>query len=450
MENYCISVDWLQIFGICKIFNYSDPIEMDGFKMEIAPAAQGTKLWCEVYNITYRRRDIATFCRVPRTPQMDKNACTLKLSNRVLYSQKYIPLLYKLMKRLNIEYKGITRLDLCYDCNYLRNHQSVPEFLMQFFTHQPYCQGHIIRTGSRKVIINANRCNTGSTTISGLRWGSPASDIGSYCYNKSLELLEVKDKPWIRQVWQDNGLVNVWSKEQFDDLSEREKKRIVGGGETDKFISCPVWRFEISIKAHGKDLLNLQTGELFQLSPHYLENQKTIEKLFYTYARKVFDFRMSTGQTLIKNYPPLEIFEQREETTAKPININLYADTGRTEKMIINKLQELREKYSDVTDVQMKGLQVAIDFVRDLAGVKKAITQKKREQNELQSFKQFLTKQALDDYYLALVEYNRQQRKEIHPDLTFDFMQGLIAECNLENQRESAYEYTQSKYSPVW
>ena len=65
----------------------------------------------------------------------------------------------------------------------------------------------------------------------------------------------MKDKPWIRETWEKNGLINS--------------------------DSVHVWRSEISIKADGKDLLNMGTGELFRLSPRYLEAQEQVEKLVH-------------------------------------------------------------------------------------------------------------------------------------------------------------------------
>lgn len=79
-------------------------------------------------------------------------------------------------------------------------------------------------------------------------------------------------------------------------------------------------------------MINLRTGELFQISPEYLSSQSMLEELFYTYAAKYFDFRWSTGQAQVKNYEKMNIFPNRPEITCKPARFSRFADTGRTEK----------------------------------------------------------------------------------------------------------------------
>lgn len=446
---YCISVDWLQVYCTCNDWIEREEVAGVGRLYTVKKEQYVTKLWQEVYTVSWQGREIATICRKPRSPQMNERGVTLKLANRVLYSMKYIDILYELMDAFGLQYVGVTRLDVCYDCNYLYEYKRVDEFLMQFLSHAPYCAGHIIRTGSRSLIVNAKRCNTGATSISAMRWGSPKSDIGAYCYNKSLELLEVKDKPWIRDTWEKNGLVNAWNKEQWDSLTDKQRNRVIGAGETERFISTPVWRFEISIKGHAKDLLDINTGELFRLSPEYLRSQEKIESMFLTYAARVFDFRMSRGQTQIKNYPALRIFEAKEGVSMKPIHISLYADTGRTEKVIVNKLEQLQETYSDLAGVKKESIEAAIEFVRTISGYKSSIVRKKKELRYLSHLagRQFST--CHRDEYIEFIEQCRIERREIDIDVTYSFFQSLknaVAEANYRD----ALSGMVSDISPVW
>lgn len=446
---YCISVDWLQVYCTCNRWIEREELAGVGRTYSMKKEEIVTKLWKEVYTISWQKREIATVCRKPRSPQLNENGVTLKLANRVLYSMQYVDILYELMDILGLSYVGVTRLDMCYDCNYLHDYKRVDEFLMQFLSHAPYCAGHIIRTGSRSLIVNAKRCNTGATSISAMRWGSPKSDIGAYCYNKSLELLEVKDKPWIRDTWEKNGLVNAWNKEQWDSLTEKQRNRIIGAGETEQFISTPVWRFEISIKGHAKDLLDIRTGELFKLSPEYLRSQSKIESMFLTYAARVFDFRMSTGQTQIKNYPPLQVFDVKEDISMKPIQVSLYADTGRTEKVIVNKLEQLQETYSDLAGVKKASIEAAIEFVRTIAGYKGCIVRKKKELRYLSHIAGHKFSTCHRDEYIDFIEQCRIERREIDADVTYSFFQSLkdaVAEANYRD----ALSGMVSDISPVW
>ena len=112
----------------------------------------------------------------------------------------------------------------------------------------------------------------------------------STTYTRELE--EVKDKPWIRQYWQENGLISD------------EKTH--------------VYRAEISIKCDGMDLLNMSTGELFKLSPEYLQSQPSIEKLFHFYAARMFRFHRKGKHTRVRDYDRIELFENSPIITCKP------------------------------------------------------------------------------------------------------------------------------------
>lgn len=444
-EKFAISLDWMQYY--CERCLDVVPMEFmttrGSYTVDKMP--YGTPLWSDVFVIKHRNREFATLCMTPRTSGMPERGCTLKLANRVLYSHEWLSESKSIMNSLGIRYKGITRVDVCYDCNRLADGRSVPAFLMQYFSHAPYCEGHIIRSGSRKVTINACRSNAGAVEISAMRWGSRGSDIGAYCYNKSLELREVRDKPWIRETWERAGLIDTFNEEEWNKMSERDKKRAIENGNTGSYIKTPVWRFEISIKAHGKDLLNLETGELFKLDINYFERQNAVENLFYTYAAKVMDFRMSTGQTTIRNYPPLKIFEMDKEVTERPVRVSMLADTGRTEKMIVNRLEALQSTYSDLTAADKDSLKAALSFIRTISGVKYQISKGKKQLAHLEHMKGYKFKQSVVDDYLEFVDYCYNQRKKVDAHASYSNWESLRMELELLDK--APYD---SDISPVW
>lgn len=444
-EKYAISLDWMQYYCERSMNEIPATFATTKGKYEVEKMSYSTNLWLDVYIIKHRGREFATLCMNPRNSGMPERGCTLKLANRVLYSHEWLIESKLIMAELGLRYKGITRVDVAYDCNVLAGGRSVPQFLMQYFSHAPYCEGHIIRSGSRKVTINATRSNKGSVEISAMRWGSKGSDIGAYCYNKSLELREVKDKPWIRDTWEKAGLIDAFNEGEWAKLSEKEKQRKIEQGDVQQLIEVPVWRFEISIKAHGKDLLSLDTGELFKLDINYFEAQNAVENLFYTYAAKVFDFRMSTGQTTIRNYPPLKIFEMSREVTERPVRISLLADTGRTEKMIVNRLEALQSTYSDVSSVDRAAMEATLCFIREISGTKMRIAKMKKENDYLQHMAGYKSKSTVIDEYLEFVEYSRRKRLDIDAPHSYSFWQSLLMECRLLDMSSMDSEIT-----PVW
>lgn len=425
MEKYCISVDWLQVYCLN---NLSD-VPQSGYGLCRAFTSEKldrvTPLWTEVFMIKYDGLEVAEYCRFPRSSAMDPKGCTIKLHNRVLYSAQFIELLKQIIAFLDVQYVGVTRLDLCYDCNWLHGHRSVHDFLFQYFVHAPYCSGHIIRNGSRRVQINATRTVTGATTISAMRWGSKSSAVGVYCYNKSLELLEVHDKPWIRAAWNKAGLINSYDAKGWNSLDDREKQKCIDRGKTDGYIIMPVWRFEISIKSEGRDIINLGTGQLFRIDLSYLTTQEYIEKLFYVYARKYFDFRESTGQSEIRNYPKMCIFEVSGNTELKPVKINKCADTGRTEKIAANRLRKLAATYSDLTTQDLAAINAAVNFLYEISGMKKSEFERRKYDAYIIHLAAFTEKRRQELDYFEFLQYAHAHRLDYSATATANYIRSL-------------------------
>lgn len=425
MEKYCISVDWLQIYCLnnlsdVPLVGYAACKEYSSEKLD-----RVTPLWREVYVIKHNNIEVAEYCRFPRSPAMDAKGCTIKLHNRILYSAQFIEILKQVIQFLDVHYVGVTRLDLCYDCNFLYGHRSVHDFLFQYFVHAPYCSGHIIRNGSRKVQVNATRTTHGATTISAMRWGSKSSAVGVYCYNKSLELLEVKDKPWIRESWENVGLINDYDASGWNSLDDRNKQKSINEGKTENYIKTAVWRFEISIKSEGRDIINLGTGQLFRIDLSYLTTQEYIEKLFYVYANKYLDFRESTGQSEIRNYPKMCIFECTGNPELKPIHINKNADTGRTEKIAANRLRKLAETYSDLTTQDLSAINAAVNFLYEISGMKGSEIERRKYDAYIGHLAAFQEKKRMELDYFEFLQYTHAHRLTYSAATTANYIRSL-------------------------
>lgn len=344
MEKYCISIDWLQICCYC---NYLNEGEYKGslctYNLEIQPIE--TAMFKKLYSVKRNGLEVATVQYEPRPKSLNPKLLLLKLSNRVLYSDKYIYMLYDMISTFHLTYKGITRLDICYDCNYFCNHKSPSKFIQDFVFKEVGKNGYIYRKGSSKFTCHGSKTSTSSSKITSIAFGSNNNKVRQYIYDKTIELQEVKDKPWIREYWKLNGLIN-------DDKNH-------------------VWRTEISIKSQGMDILNMSTGELFKLSPKYLEHYNKICDLFFFYADKYMQFFICRGQKRTRDYPLLQLFEYSKDIiTCKPHTISLFHDTGRMEKICINKLEQLQETYVDLAEQQRHGLQAATEFLKTLSGIK--------------------------------------------------------------------------------
>lgn len=419
MEKYCISVDWLQTF------NHAAPLKEGTYineteQFQVKKLSHETPLFRDIFEVSQKGMKLATVLQTPRTSVMHPKSTTLKLENRILYSQRYIEILYKLNKVLRLTYKGITRIDICYDCNALAGGRSVPRFLRDFMIAEPLQKGHIIRSGSSRFTAHGTRKPTGVARINSMRWGSPNNDITAYCYDKTLEMLEVKRKPWILEMWEANGLQFEVDFDTVDKMDEKQRNRKIESGDMAEHVRKSVWRFEISITAHGKDIINMRTGELFRLSPRYLEHRDNIAKLFHIYAQRAFDFRINDGVKRIRDYKPLQIFETEYIPTAKPYTVSKSADTGRTEKICFNKLNKLSEEYNGLSVQYGDALSKTMQFLSVLSGVKLEAARLRAQTRCLSEMK---ARRFIDDpakIYIETLRKLEASKREINPEIIYD------------------------------
>lgn len=448
MEKYCISLDWLQTF--CHATKIAEgSYSSRGYNFIVKKEDYETAQFKDIYTVVYQSHPAATIQQTPRTSVINPLATCVKLSNRVLYCEQYINILYAIQEALNMTYKGITRLDLCYDCNSLHDGRNVERFIRQFVSTEPMTAGHIIRNGSSRFQLHGTRKNTSVATLNSIRWGSPNSRISAYCYNKTLELTEVKDKPWIRKMWEENGLEYDIDTLTLNTLTPRQRNKKQENDTLREYVKKSVWRFEISTKSQGMDVLNMSTAEIFRLSPRYLEHAPQIAKLFHIYAAKVFDFRINTGQKQIRNYHKLQLFENSPEITSKPFYWSRSADTGRMEKICFNKLQKLSREYVDLAEPRRLGLLSAMEFLQELQGKK---TQTVRLQRYTQYLNTLYTQKFIaheDLLYFGAMETAAQARREIHSDSLYELIfEPPISEAEYLAFRERIPDLTPDEY--IW
>lgn len=386
MRKYCISVDWLQV--CCYSNNleflldndYYNKVDSLPYWLELQPLktrsfARLIRVYTKIGNDWHECADILA---VPRSTMLNKRIVLVKIHNRFLYSQDYIKLLYNICATFKLSIKGLTRLDLCYDCNRFHNGLAPHKFIKEFVTAEFNSPRYIYKVGAKEFRVYGGKDVSSNTKFSGIEFGSGKSSKRCYIYDKTRELAEVKDKPWIRQYWQENGLISD------------EKTH--------------VYRAEISIKCDGMDLLNMSTGVLFKLSPEYLKSQPAIEKLFHFYAARMFRFRRKGKHTRVRDYDRIELFEDSPVITCKPKKVCANADTGRTERICVSTLSKLSYQYSDLSQEYSSALSRCITFLSEVAGIKYAKEKLAKEIQGIEAFKGVQFKE--QDYieYFALVE----------------------------------------------
>lgn len=374
---YAISIDWLQVSGrMPSTPNSSLPIMSYKGNPPFVPYVElrdshiYSPVFKEVRDIVYYGTVYAQIMYSPRSSALKYDLACIKIENRVLYSKERIIVLYQIAASLKFEICGITRLDLCYDCNILANGEDPGAFLLRYLTSIPGSIGHLHRKGSTRFAANGSRSWYKDASVTSMRFGSEKTSIGAYVYNKTLELAEVKDKPWIRELWQNAGLCSTLAKE-YAELTDKEKEKMINYHTLAGYCTESVWRFEISIRCQGADIMRLSDKQLFKMSVSDMENQADVEELFYIYAAKAFSFSENTGQKNIRYYKPVKLFERGDvAVNYRPVKTSKNLDSGRTEKICANKLNKLLQTYHDMTPELSKSLIQAIVFLKKLSGIK--------------------------------------------------------------------------------
>jgi hypothetical protein len=142
------------------------------------------------------------------------------------------------------------------------------------------------------------------------------SAVGVKIYNKSRELKDVHEKPYVRDAWRECGLA----------------------GDED------VWRLEISIKSDGRTIVNIGTGQVIQFSLKDIYRPEQRAALFFIFAKKYWHWRYhkpGVRKTLSKD---IELFNySNTEDVWKPIKLTMTKDYGKKAKVIMNALKEIIE-----------------------------------------------------------------------------------------------------------
>lgn len=343
--NYCVCVDWLEV---CCYGHDLEPsfFTWKGKYFSVEQEDRETPLFKSFFLVKRNGLEWAQIRQHPKSGVMKKGLTIIKLSNRVLYHEEYVPFLMCMIQALGLYYKGLTRLDIAYDCNMFYCGRKPSRFVHQFVTKRVDEAGGMYVPKMKEYDFHLKKDIHTNGMINYLAIGAKGSKKRGYIYDKTLELQEVKDKPWIRDMWERNGLTS-------NDKSH-------------------VWRAEISIKAQGSDLLNLETGQLFALHPNYLATYENIKKIFHYYAAKVFDFRINYGQKNRRDFARVCLFDTSINCTCLPKRVSICADSGRSEKACKNKLEKLSKTYVDLSEDVRCSLSHAIAWIGNLSSIKAA------------------------------------------------------------------------------
>lgn len=317
---YAVNVDWLQVYvtdnnpdDLAVIYN---PRGLYEFVLQPCSSRHFREIW-KVLNSD--GDDYAVIQRRPFSSILDKSGAIIQLCNRELYKPFMSDNFLHFLRNHGFSYKSLSRLDVCFDSTVLADgllHADLIKGIMAekyLKNNQAKVKWHF---DSMANIGRPMECNSAS-------FGSKSSPVSSKIYNKTLELSEVKNKPYIVENWQVNDID----------------------------VSQDVWRIEISIKSDAATGVRKSTGELFKLCPSMLNFQKDVEDVFFSYAAKYFSFKVNTGGKNKTRMPDLRLFPNQRRTTIRPMRITNERDSTRSDKIFLKKLHGL---FKELTNLDYK------------------------------------------------------------------------------------------------
>ena len=255
-----ISIDWLSV-----TFNGSwrteqleeikqeNPVSCAKY-MTLKRLPYGSRQFKYIDEISVNKK---LFCTIQSEPYSTKvlnpKMLIVKLSNYYLYRTDGLSTFMEFILINKWEFHNISRLDICCDMDtflYFPCRQFIED----------YASGKYRHIGKSRGTMFFVQKTLNPITYNGLKFGLGENDCSIYLYNKTLELHEKIDKPYIRDKWKKAGL------------------------------SVEVWRLEVSLKSGAMKYKEKETGNTVHITLDMLKDMGQVSRIYYTYTNTLWQF----------------------------------------------------------------------------------------------------------------------------------------------------------------
>jgi len=308
---YSLSIDWLSFWCQVPIYNSWSP-----FQFEVKP--YGTSVFATVADLVLDNEVCFTIAFDPRSKIFNENTMQVKVNNRRLYTGQWLRDWALLQKVVRFHEIKISRLDIAADFNTFKNGLTPKKLINNFLT----CD--FIKTGRGKFYVIGEQKKYIDAQY--LRFGKGDSDVSAYLYNKTKELEQVKDKPYIRAAWASAGLDT----------------------------SRDIWRLEFSLKSQALKIYQTNTSEPIDVTSDLITNRKFLLDLYLSMQSKYFSFQLKENQKNKSRWKRVELFGDSFEVY-DIIRCPEYSDSSVRNKIFLKNLMLL--------DKEMRTLKQSYKFV---------------------------------------------------------------------------------------
>lgn len=309
----CISIDWLQLHVKISPSGVLDGLFTPNGAFGIIPKEVRHNVFRkhrEIYsNLTGSWEPCAVISWDAHSGILPADSGHIKVINKFLYQSELENLVDQLLRQLSLKFVSVSRYDIAYDF-YRFADVSPPVFIKQFLSKK------YLKRLSCKFSVEGSA--TASMPVHYLRFGTKNSPAQWYLYNKSKELREVKDKPYIRERWALNGL-NSKSKD--------------------------VWRIEFSLHPSKFGLVDTDAGHIIPFDEYTITDFNFARDLFFTLVDRYAQFVFNDGQKRKERMKPVRLFKQKDQGAIIYQRISDKGTSNRMDKVFIKKLHELNDAW---------------------------------------------------------------------------------------------------------
>lgn len=364
MKNFCIHCDWLSIH--CEMGIDFNLFKNENYRVELL---NQTKVFKKIYGIRDKNGvEIANLSCEANDTILPKNHCILKLSNNRLYCE-YDPALFvkSFMNDVGLVYHSVCRFDIAYDFQEFENNLDPNDFMRMF------SMGEIVRSKNADYQVNFRQIG-GKNVYSGITIGKHTSEVRTVLYNKTKEMNDVKNKPYIREI--------------HNQVFKNDKD---------------VYRLEFSISSFKRSYSDYYKRDNVDCSLDALDDLE-LYGIFIGLVKKKFNFKINDGgrTTRMKDFHLIDFIPDSENLVKliKRPSLEL-KNSNNSEKNVIKKLSqhyvEFEKKNREYSNACLISLNEMINIyglrywaiAKDIPGYNMNVTEiKKPEQSPLKVYAQ--------------------------------------------------------------
>lgn len=303
----CINIDWLECY--CLESQPRTVVYFAARGFEVSIRAYGTRFYQEMFTLY---QDGEAFIEVRRSPSsvgsaaaaryFDPRSCHIRLCNRTCYAYDAATIMQRFLDEHGFIFQSISRIDLCLDFERFDSGDDPFKFLTR------YLKGRYAKVNQCTIAVHG-KDEWDGRNYNSVSWGSKKSPVFTRFYDKTLELKEGKDKPYIRQAWASCGLV--------DDFIQLTKKG------ADGVIYKPrIWRLEFAIQSSVKNWVCFDVDEMGNATHRSKRNELSVyanrdllEPMFASLVAHYFHFKYFTEGQRKDRCPDKVLFDFTEQAT---------------------------------------------------------------------------------------------------------------------------------------